>query len=111
LSTRTEFTLANGGTVVVESQGTGAGVTAAGRGRFEKAGESLRDSLDTVVRAAADVMDAFSALPRRPDELEVQFGVSLDGSVGAIIASGTAGVHLDVTLRWSPRNSEAEKGA
>jgi hypothetical protein len=108
MTTRTEFTLANGGTVVVESQTAGTGVTAAGRGRLERAGETLRDSLDTVVKAAADVMDAFTALPRRPDELEVEFGVSLEGSAGAIIASGTAGAHLTVTLRWTPHEDQGD---
>jgi Trypsin-co-occurring domain 1 len=103
---RTEFPLASGGTVVVETAAA-TGVAPAGRGGMDRAAETLRDSLKPVIAAASDVIDAFRALPRRPDGVEVRFGVSLDAKVGAVIASGTAGVHLDVTLRWDPE-AEAE---
>ncbi|MFG2692994.1 CU044_2847 family protein [Kitasatospora sp. NPDC048407] len=109
MTTRTEFTLASGGTLVVESEGTGTGVAPAGRGSLERASATVRDSLHTMVNTASDVIDAFRALPRRPDEIEVKFGVKLDGSVGVILAGGSAGVHFDVTLRWSPDHAaEAE---
>jgi Trypsin-co-occurring domain 1 len=42
-------------------------------------------------------------LPSGPEEVEVQFGVSLDATVGAVLVSGTAGTHLDITLRWRPQ--------
>ncbi|WP_380281649.1 CU044_2847 family protein [Kitasatospora purpeofusca] len=108
MTTRTEFTLASGGTLVVESEGTGAGVAPAGRGSLERAGATVRDSLHTVVNTASDVIEAFRALPRRPDEIEVKFGVKLDGSIGVILAGGSAGVHFDVTLRWSPEEPTGE---
>ncbi|MED7947867.1 CU044_2847 family protein [Streptomyces sp. BE303] len=108
MTTRTEFTLASGGMLVVESESTGAGVAPAGRGSLERAGATVRDSLHTVVNTASDVIDAFRALPRRPDEIEVGFGVKLDGSVGVILAGGTAGVHFNVTLRWSPEEPAGE---
>ncbi|MCG6498048.1 CU044_2847 family protein [Kitasatospora sp. A2-31] len=108
MTTRTEFTLASGGTLVVESEDTGAGVAPAGRGSLERAGATVRDSLHTVVNTASDVIEAFRAMPRRPDEIEVKFGVKLDGSVGVILAGGSAGVHFDVMLRWSPENPAAD---
>ena len=36
----------------------------------------------------------------RPEEIEICFGVTLDGKLGGVIASANAGAHLDVTLRW-----------
>ncbi|GAA2264261.1 MULTISPECIES: CU044_2847 family protein [Kitasatospora] len=110
MTTRTEFTLASGGTLVVETEGPGTGVAPAGRGSLERAGATVRDSLHTVVNTASDVIDAFRALPRRPDEIEVKFGVKLDGSVGVILAGGSAGVRFDVTLRWSPENAAGRDG-
>jgi Trypsin-co-occurring domain 1 len=56
-----------------------------------------------VVGAASDMIEAFNALPSGPEEVEVQFGVSLDSTFGPILVSGTAGTHLDITLRWRPQ--------
>jgi hypothetical protein len=95
--------------VLVESRG-GTGVSPAGRAGLEKAAASMRDSLGPVIGAAADMIDAFLALPRRPQEVEVQFGVTLDATVGAIIAGGSAGAHLAVTLRWSPDAPTLDEG-
>ncbi|MER7704062.1 CU044_2847 family protein [Kitasatospora sp. NPDC097605] len=111
MTTRTEFALASGATLVVESEGTGTGVAPAGRGGLERAGATVRDSLHTVVDTASDVIDAFRALPRRPDGIEVKFGVKLDASVGVILAGGSTGVHFEVTLRWSPEDLAAEAGS
>jgi hypothetical protein len=103
MTTRMEFDLESGGTVIVESAGA-SGVGPAGRvdKAAQKAGRTLRESLGSVVEAAEDIMEAFKALPRMPEEIEVQFGVSLDASVNAVIASSTGNAHLDVTLRWIP---------
>jgi hypothetical protein len=98
---RIEFPLESGGSIVVEGLGTPA-VGPAGRAGIERAAATLRQSLSPVVDAASDVLDAFRALPRKPDDVEVRFGVALDAKFGAILATGSAGVHLEVTLRWSP---------
>lgn len=98
---RIEFPLASGGTVVVEGP-EASGVGPAGRGGVGRAAATLRDSLSPVIAAASDVIEAFHALPRKPESLEVRFGVALDMKLGAIIAESSAGVHFEVTLRWVP---------
>lgn len=100
-----EFALESGRTVRVESTAT-SGVGPAGHVDkvVQKAGRTLRESLDSVVDAAEDIMDAFTALPRTPEELEVTFGVSLDAGVNAVIASSKGTAHLEVTLRWKPEH-------
>lgn len=106
MTTLMEFELASGGTVTVESaRASGVGPAGAVDRTVQKAGKTLRDSLGTVVRAADDIMEAFKALPRLPEEVEVQFGVSLDASVSALIVSSTGNAHLDVTLRWRPERT------
>ncbi len=100
MTTRTEFPLASGGVVVVDTPDA-TGVAPAGLG-LDRASATLRNSLGPVIRAASDMMDAFHALPRRPSEIEVEFGVTLDAKFGAVITSGSAAVHLNVTLHWTP---------
>ena len=102
MSTPIAFELSGGGSIQVE-QASPDGVTQAGRPRLDHAAATLRQSLGSVVGAASDMIEAFNALPSGPDEVEVQFGVSLDATVGAVLVSGTAATHLDITLRWKPQ--------
>jgi hypothetical protein len=46
------------------------------------------------------VLDGFTSMLRRPDGVEIEFGVSLDARFGALIAASSAGAHLTVRLRW-----------
>ncbi|MFC6883889.1 MULTISPECIES: CU044_2847 family protein [Actinomadura] len=103
MAERTEFLLESGGTVIVETAER-PGVGPAGRvdRAVERAGRTLRESLDTVAGAAGDIMAAFGSLPARPEEVEVQFGVGLDASFSTIVAETTGRAHLHVTLRWRP---------
>ena len=40
-------------------------------------------------------------MARKPDEVEIEFGVKLNAEAGALIArTGTEG-HFQVTVRWS----------
>jgi hypothetical protein len=95
------FDLADGLQVTVEAPDQ-AGVTPAGlRPRMTHAEQTLEQALKPVTSAAAEVIRKFRTLPGRPDEIEIHFGVKLDGTFGAVIASTTLGTHLDVTLRWS----------
>ncbi|MER5427572.1 CU044_2847 family protein [Streptomyces sp. NPDC002588] len=96
-----QFTLADG-TVVLVAPPARAGTGAVGLGtRLESAERTLRQALAPITSAAAEVIDEFRSLSRRPDEVEVSFGVVLDGRLGAVIASAHASAHLDVSLRWS----------
>ncbi|MER5751001.1 CU044_2847 family protein [Streptomyces sp. NPDC002088] len=95
-----QFTLSDG-TVVLVAPPARAGTGAVGLGtRLESAERTLRQALTPITMAAAEVIDEFRALAHRPDEVEVTFGVVLDGKLGAVIASAHASAHLDVSLRW-----------
>jgi hypothetical protein len=95
-----EFILDDGSTVAVAPPAR-AGSSAVGLSEhLETAEKTLRQALAPVTAAATEVMDGFRRLAQRPDEVEVAFGVTLDGKLGGIIASTTAGAHLDVKLRW-----------
>jgi hypothetical protein len=95
-----EFVLDDGTTVAVASPPR-AGSGAVGLGdRLETAQKTLREALGPVTAAAEQLIDGFRTMARRPEEIEVCFGVTLDGKLGGVIASANAGAHLDVKLRW-----------
>jgi NTP-dependent ternary system trypsin peptidase co-occuring protein len=95
-----EFILDDGTRVAVASPPR-AGSSAVGLSdRLEAAEKTLREALVPVTAAAAQVIDGFRGMARRPEEIEICFGVTLDSKLGGVIASANAGAHLDVTLRW-----------
>jgi hypothetical protein len=95
-----EFPLDDGTTVAVASPRPD-GSSAVGLGdRLQASEKTLREALAPVTAAATQVMDGFRELAKRPEEIEISFGVTLDGKLGGVIASASAGAHLDVTLRW-----------
>jgi hypothetical protein len=108
------FALSNSMRVTVESP-AGTGVAPAGlRPRIVQAQQTLREALEPVTAAAAEVIEKFRELPGQPQEIEIQFGVKLDAALGAVIATTSVGTHLDITLRWdrrAPTNGPAVPGA
>ena len=108
MSELTSFALANDLRVTVETPGR-SGVSPAGlQSRIAQAEQTFRQALQPVISAAAEVIEKFRELPGRPDEVEIHFGVKLDGTLGAIIATAAVGTHLDVTIRWSSLGTVGE---
>lgn len=95
-----EFTLDDGTTVAVAApRPDGSGAVGLGD-RLQAAEKTLREALAPVTAAATQAMDSFRERARSPQEIEIGFGVTLDGKLGGVIASANAGAHLDITLRW-----------
>jgi hypothetical protein len=102
-----QFTLSDG-TVVLVAPPARAGTGAVGLGtRLESAGRTLQEALAPITTAASEVIGQFRNVAQRPDEVQVTFGVVLDGKLGAVLASAHASAHLDVTLRWSTTDPAA----
>jgi NTP-dependent ternary system trypsin peptidase co-occuring protein len=90
--------------VLVEVEPSDVGLAPAGAEKadalVERVGGSVESSLRTMVVPTAKVLrDQLREL--RPDEVEVEFGLSLVGKVGAVIASSELEAHMKVTLRWT----------
>jgi hypothetical protein len=100
------FDLDGGGSVLVEVDDTTAGVVRAGRIRdaegrlLQTAGQTLEQSLADVRDAAAAALGQFQTMTRRPDEVEITFGVKLDAEVGAVIAKTGVQGQFEVKLTW-----------
>jgi hypothetical protein len=105
-----EFVLADGTTVAVAPPAAAGGGPVGLGERLETAEKTLRQSLAPVTAAAAEVLDDFRRLAQRPDEVEIGFGVTLDGKLGGIIATATTGVHLEVKLRWRAAEGTPDAG-
>ena len=59
----------------------------------------LEAALATIRTTAEAVLDQVRALDLHP-EIEVEFGIQMNARFGAVIATGEAGGHLRVKLRW-----------
>jgi hypothetical protein len=92
--------LSGGGDVVVEVSDTEPGVRRASRvgDTIQAVGETLDASLEPVREAAAAALEVFRRIG--PDQVELEFGVKLNVSAGAIIAKTAAEGHLKVKLVW-----------
>lgn len=94
--------LEGGGSVLVESATRGPGgpvpATRDGRPRMAEAAETLEHALTSVRRASQAVLTELGKAG--PDEIEVEFGVTLSAEAGAFIAKVASEAHLTVTLLW-----------
>jgi hypothetical protein len=63
-----------------------------------KLDQSLDQALTTVRPAAQKVLEAFTGLEQ--DSVEVEFGLTIDAEVGAVIAKAGATGHFTIKLGW-----------
>lgn len=109
-----EYELEGGGSILVEVDveddlADDELVPAASPGELAaKAGQSLEQALSSVRRVAASIIGQLEDLPRKPDEVTVEFGVKLAGGANVVFASGSAEANLNVTLTWIGNGDRAD---
>lgn len=100
--------LEGGGVLTVEAAGpvAEAGPVKAGRvtDGLQEMPQTLRAALQPITEASRELLAELRSAG--PDEVKVEFGVTLTAGVGAMIAKGEAGCHLKVTLGWSASTAE-----
>lgn len=107
-----EFPLEGGGSAIVEvDEPAPPGTRPASRaGKVdEEASQTFEASLDRVKPLSAALIGRMRDLAEPPDEIAIQFGVKLSGSLGAIIASASGEANYSVTLKW--QRPKADVGA
>ncbi|PZT71000.1 hypothetical protein DN402_00750 [Streptomyces sp. SW4] len=106
------FEMEDGGSVVAQVDHLGGGVVEATSAAdlVARATGSFESALEGVRRAAAVTLSRMSALPQRPDEVTVEFGIQLDAEVGAVLARTGAQGHLQVQVTWRRAPAEAGDG-
>jgi hypothetical protein len=95
------FELADGGSVLVEVEQVDGVVQVGSRGEvLQTVGKTFEEALSRVRDAAVSALEQFQSMTRRPDEVEITFGVKLDAEVGAVIARTGVEGQLGVKLTW-----------
>jgi hypothetical protein len=61
---------------------------------------ALDSAMDSIRGISERITSATKDLVQRPDEMDVEFGLKLDATMGALITRAGAEAHLTVTLRW-----------
>jgi hypothetical protein len=98
--------LASGETVAfeVEEVDDFGGVTAVSIAIDPETGViNLEQALTGVRRAAGQVLDAVRLIAVPPDSCEIEFGVKLSGSMGAIIAKASTEANFRIKLAWTSK--------
>jgi NTP-dependent ternary system trypsin peptidase co-occuring protein len=70
-----------------------------------RARQSLEQALDQIKPAMRAVLDRLVAMS--PDEVRVEFGLTLGAETGMVVAKGTSEMHFAVTLGWKRPGSAA----
>ena len=68
----------------------------------ERAQTSFEDALDTAQPVASGLIGKLRSIADPPDEVQVEFGLSLSANVGTVLVAGaSAGANYKVTLKWT----------
>jgi hypothetical protein len=96
-----ELPLNTESTILVDITARVEGVVPAGSGEIvERMGQTLERALDRLQPLTSSVVRRLSDLAESPDRMSVEFGISLTGKAGVVIAETTAQSHFKITLEW-----------
>jgi Trypsin-co-occurring domain 1 len=107
-----EFQLLDDGTTIVvevDVPEEEEGVRRAASGteqKPERAPQTFEQALSKIRPATEKVIMTLRDLIQQPDEIEMEFGFSLNAEAGVIVASASTKANYKVTLHW---NSQVEK--
>jgi hypothetical protein len=107
-----EFPLEEGGSILVEvdEPESESGLTRAGRPSEipAEAGQTFESALERLRPAAGAIIAKLRGLADPPDEVQVEFGLTMSAAAGMVVASASAEANYRVTLTWrrGEQNSE-----
>jgi hypothetical protein len=98
-----EFKLEDGSSVLIETESVSSAVT---RGRrftepFVTADKTFEQAFDRLRPATAAIIEKFRSMAEQPEEIEIEFGVSVNVEAGAIIAKTSGEANFRIALRWT----------
>lgn len=109
-----EFPSESGEAIVVEVEDLelpgGGGTTRRGlspSGVVDRAQTSFEDALEKAKPMASGLVSKLRSIADSPDEVQVEFGLSLSAQAGAVLVAGaSAGANYKVTLKWTKTSKE-----
>jgi hypothetical protein len=94
--------------ILIEWPGAQAGVVKASRSErlkvmHEQSQKALTLAMATIRAMAYRVSQTINKIEDqvRPDEAEVEFGITLDAEAGAMLAKASTGAQIKVKLKWT----------
>jgi len=76
-------------------------------GVIDRAQTSFEDALEKAQPMASGLVSKLRSIADSPDEVHVEFGLSLSAQAGAILVAGaSAGANYKVTLKWTKTRDE-----
>jgi hypothetical protein len=111
------YPLADGGVLAVEaaSPDVPSGLElASAEDRLKKAEEKLKTTGQTLESAVNGVIPGLEAVTSQlrklsPDEVAVEFGLTVTAESGIVVAKGSAEVHFTATLKWNGSRNTGSK--
>lgn len=102
-----EFMLEDGGSILVEvdqSEDITDIITAGNADEaILKASQTFENAIEKIKPAATIIISKLRSISEAPDEVEVEFGLSLSAEAGAFIASTGVEANYKITLKWSKK--------
>ncbi|WP_305081036.1 CU044_2847 family protein [Okeania sp. KiyG1] len=74
----------------------------------KQAKQTLGKAFSSIKPVANAIIKKVLDLNKPADAVEVKFGVKMSGELGAIIASGSAEVNYEITLKWNNTKSKED---
>ena len=102
-----EFPSESGDVIVVEAEDSdlAGGTTRRGLSStavVERAQTSFEDALEKAQPIATGLIGRLRNIADSPDEVQVEFGLTLSAQAGAVLVAGaSAGANYKVTLKWN----------
>jgi hypothetical protein len=77
----------------------------------QRAGGSVQTAMESVITPTAEtIFGRLEGMVRRPDAVELEFGLSLNGKAGVVFASTEMEGHIKVKLTWNSSGSGLAPG-
>ena len=99
-----EFSLSNGESVILEVEDAyieGNTIPVANAGEVvAKAKQTFEDAMENIKPAANVIITKLREITDPPDEIEVEFGIKLSASAGAIVTNASVEANYKINLTW-----------
>jgi hypothetical protein len=97
-----EFPLEGGGSITAEVEES-PGKTIRGAGSavvLEKAQQTFEASLERIKPAAAAIIARLRELRDSPEQVNVEFGITMNAAAGVVVASSGVNAHFKISITW-----------
>lgn len=107
-----EFAVGSGQSIFVEVEDSAAGPVTRGIGAQSiatRASQTFEDAISHVRPAAEAIVAQLRNLATAPDEVQVEFGLTLSAAAGAFIAAAGTAANFKISLTWHGPAAEEAK--